>query len=155
MSYVFSCDGEESKNHHGKAEGCAELLLQGKRRIFICTSPAETNQLVFSHRNEIEDHPSDAQDRHEQIETIASGLPITDEAQGDTFHNRFDEKEKDEHGRDERGDLRDWFVGFPRFVEQGTVEQNEHSGGFFEQTILRDIEDVGTKFAVLRSRRRS
>lgn len=108
---------------------------------------------MFAHRNEVEDHPGDAQDRHEQIESIASGLPVTDKTQGNAFHNRFDEKQKDEHGRNERGDLRDRFVGFPRFVEQRTVEQNENGGGFFEQTILRDVENVGTKFAVLRPRR--
>ena len=82
-------------------------------------------------------------------------MPVADEAQRRALHHCLDEKQECEQGRDHRGDLRDLFVGFPRFVEQGAVEQHENGRRLLEPARSSDVENVRAKRAILRSRWRT
>lgn len=153
ITYMFSRNGKKSKNNHSEAKRIAKLLLKIRRMMDIAVlSIDQFYQIFLADGNKIENNPSDAKNCNKQIETIPSWLPITNETKSDAFHRCFDQKEESEERRDQRWNFGDLFIGFPWFVQESTVEQNQNGRWFFEQAILCDIEDVRPKFTIFWSR---
>ena len=129
---MFTSDGEEAKNDHGETERITELLLEKKEHVRKSPSSKNRYQIFLSNRYEVENDPADAENGHEQIKTIASRLPVADHAQRDAFHHRFDQEEKREEWRYPGSDPRAIFIGFPRFIQQRTIEKDQNGGEFLE-----------------------
>jgi len=98
----------------------------------------------------VHDHPHQAQERHEHIQTVAPALPVSKKSQGAGLHEHLHQKQQREHRRKCSEHKRSSVVLLPRHRQQTTVHKDQEGREALKGPVLGGIEHKRPETVVFR-----